>query len=59
MEGCRFNPPASTLLWLEDCHCVEFRFQATPETFVDPTSNRRMRVYVDGATGDRRYVAED
>jgi len=38
---------------------LEPRFRATPETFVDPTTNRRMRVYLDGATGDRRYVAED
>jgi len=26
--------------------------------FVDPTSNRRMRVYVDSSNGERRYVAE-
>jgi hypothetical protein len=38
---------------------LEPRFRPTPETFVDPTTNRRMRVYQDGATGDRRYVAED
>jgi len=33
-------------------------FEATAEVFIDPTTNRRMRVYVDAATGDRRYVAE-
>jgi hypothetical protein len=37
---------------------LEPRFMATPEVFVDPTSNRRMRVYVDTRTGERRYVAE-
>ncbi len=38
---------------------LEPRFRPTPETFVDPTTNRKMRVYTDGSTGDRRYVAED
>jgi hypothetical protein len=37
---------------------LEPRFQATAEVFVDPTSNRSMRVYVDASTGERRYVAE-
>jgi UPF0716 family protein affecting phage T7 exclusion len=37
---------------------LEPRFQRTDELFVDPTSNRRMRVYLDGRTGERRYVAE-
>jgi len=27
--------------------------------FVDPTSDRRMRVWLDQATGERRYRAED
>ena len=35
------------------------RFRATPETFVDPTTNRRMRVFVDSRSGERRYVAEE
>jgi hypothetical protein len=35
------------------------RFRATPETFVDPTTCRRMRVHLDSRTGERRYVAED
>jgi hypothetical protein len=37
---------------------LEPRFQQTEETFVDPTSGHRMRVYLDGRTGERRYVAE-
>ncbi len=37
---------------------LEPRFRPTDEVFVDPTSNRRMRVYVDARTGERRYVAE-
>ena len=28
---CRFNPPLSSFLWLEDWHRVEFLVQATPE----------------------------
>jgi len=37
---------------------VEPRFRPTPEIFVDPTSGRRMRVMIDPATGERRYIAE-
>ncbi|HXI81532.1 MAG TPA: hypothetical protein VNM34_12030 [Verrucomicrobiae bacterium] len=37
---------------------LEPRFQATEETFVDPTSGHRMRVYLDQRSGERRYVAE-
>jgi hypothetical protein len=37
---------------------VDGRFRATDEVFVDPTSNQRMRVYLDASTGERRYVAE-
>jgi hypothetical protein len=37
---------------------LEPRFQRTDEVFVDPTSNVRMRVYMDARTGDRRYLAE-
>ena len=33
-------------------------FQRTDEVFLDPTSQRRMRVYADASTGERRYVAE-
>jgi hypothetical protein len=37
---------------------IEPRFQRTDEVFVDPTSKRVMRVYVDSRTGERRYIAE-
>jgi hypothetical protein len=37
---------------------LEPRFQATEETFVDPTSGQRMRVYLDRRSGERRYMAE-
>jgi hypothetical protein len=37
---------------------LEPRFGRTDETFVDPTSGHRMRVYLDARTGERRYVAE-
>lgn len=38
---------------------LEGRFQRTDEVFVDPTSGRRMRVWLDGRSGERRYRAED
>lgn len=38
---------------------LEGRFRRTDEVFVDPTSNRQMRVWLDSATGERRYRAED
>ena len=34
------------------------RFLRTDETFVDPTTQVTMRVFVDRSTGERRYVAE-
>ena len=37
---------------------MEARFRRTDEVFEDPTSRRRMRVWVDAATGERRYRAE-
>ena len=37
---------------------LEPRFRPTDEVFIDPTSQRRMRVYTDARTGERRYVAE-
>jgi hypothetical protein len=37
---------------------LEPRFRRTDETFVDPTTGTTMRVFVDGRTGERRYVAE-
>jgi hypothetical protein len=33
-------------------------FRPTDEQFVDPTSGERLRVYIDPATGERRYHAE-
>jgi hypothetical protein len=38
---------------------LEARFGRTDEVFVDPTSERRMRVWLDRDTGERRYRAED
>jgi hypothetical protein len=38
---------------------LEARFRRTDEVFVDPTSDRRMRVWLDGTSGERRYRAED
>jgi hypothetical protein len=37
---------------------MEPRFRRTDELFEDPTSRRRMRVWLDPATGERRYRAE-
>ena len=37
---------------------LEPRFRPTPEVFLDPTTHVRLRVYVDAATGERRYVPE-
>jgi hypothetical protein len=38
---------------------LEGRFQRTDEVFVDPTSGRTMRVWLDRTVGERRYRAED
>ncbi len=38
---------------------LEPRFRPTDEVFVDPTSGRTMRVWLDPARGERRYRAED
>jgi hypothetical protein len=38
---------------------MEPRFQRTDERFVDPTSSHVMRVWLDPATGERRYRAEE
>ncbi|HEY7701136.1 MAG TPA: hypothetical protein VIB02_02410 [Candidatus Limnocylindrales bacterium] len=43
--------PAGTVL--------DARFQPTEERFVDPTTGVKMRVWLDPAAGERRYVAED
>jgi hypothetical protein len=37
---------------------MEPRFRRTDEFFEDPTSRRRMRVWLDATTGERRYRAE-
>jgi hypothetical protein len=37
---------------------IEGRFRPTAEVFMDPTTGHRMRVLVDPASGERRYVAE-
>lgn len=42
----------------EPAGAVEPRFRPTGEVFIDPTSGHRMRVVVDPANGERRYVAE-
>jgi len=34
-------------------------FRPTDELFVDPTSGRRLRVYLNPSTGERRYYAEE
>jgi hypothetical protein len=36
----------------------EARFRPTEERFLDPTTRVPMRVYVDPATGEQRYVSE-
>jgi hypothetical protein len=38
---------------------LETRFRRTDEVFVDPTSDRTMRVWLDPVSGERRYRAED
>jgi hypothetical protein len=42
----------------EPAGSLEPRFRRTEETFVDPTTGTTMRVFLDGRTGERRYVAE-
>ena len=37
---------------------VDARFRPTQERFVDPTTSVPMQVWIDPATGERRYVAE-
>ena len=44
------EPPGAT---------IEPRFRRSDEVFVDPTSSRTMRVWIDPGSGERRYVAED
>jgi hypothetical protein len=37
---------------------IDARFRPTSELFIDPTTGQRMRVVIDPANGERRYVAE-
>jgi hypothetical protein len=37
---------------------LESRFRPTSEQFVDPTTRQRMRVWLDPASGERRYRAD-
>jgi hypothetical protein len=38
---------------------LDSRFQVTNERFVDPTTQRRIRVWVDPASGERRYRPDE
>ena len=38
---------------------LDARFRATDERFVDPTTRRRVRVWVDPDTGERRYRSDE
>jgi hypothetical protein len=38
---------------------LEPRFRQSDEVFTDPTSGQRMRVWIDPANGERRYVPEE
>ena len=38
---------------------LEPRFRRSDEVFADPTSGQRMRVWLDPANGERRYVPEE
>ena len=37
----------------------EARFRATEERFVDPTTRRQLRVWVDPESGERRYLPDE
>jgi len=37
----------------------EARFRATDERFIDPTTRRQLRVWVDPESGERRYRADE
>lgn len=38
---------------------LDARFRPTDERFVDPTTRRQLRVWVDPASGERRYRADE
>ena len=42
----------------EPLGALEPRFKPTSELFIDPTTGQRMRVVIDPANGERRYIAE-
>ena len=42
----------------EPAGTVDPRFRPSNEVFIDPTTGVRMRVLIDSASGERRYVAE-
>lgn len=47
--GCQFNPSFSTLLWLEDWHCIEFRMKIKSVEFasdIDRLKIGRIAYYV-------------
>ena len=43
----------------ETDEALEPRFRPTEEVFLDPSTQRRMRVLLDARTGERRYLAEE
>ena len=49
LPGCRFNPPRTSFLWLEDWHRAEFRVQASPDLpgfTLEQAVNGRVAFYV-------------
>jgi thiol:disulfide interchange protein len=52
------SPPAASPGGDTAGEALESRFRSTPEVFVDPTSGRTMRVFIDPDTGERRYRLE-
>ena len=42
-----------------DANPTDPRFRPTDERFVDPTTRRRVRVWVDPDTGERRYRSDE
>ncbi len=64
LERTRYRSEAAERMGLDpgpgggEDRTVDPRFRPTAEVFLDPTSGRLMRVWVDAGTGERRYVAE-
>jgi hypothetical protein len=42
-----------------DAGAPEPRFRPPEERFIDPTTRRRVRVWMDPGTGERRYRLDD